>query len=65
LQHFIGIEFTGDQQHGIIRLVVHAIKRLQVFNSHFDIAAIAYRGIAVVMPVIGNALHAFLQDIAG
>ena len=66
LQHFIGIEFTGDQQHGIIRLVVHAIKRLQVFYLDvFDIAAITYRRIAIVVPVVGHALHALLQDIAG
>ena len=53
------IEFAGDQQHGIIRLIVGAVERLQIPDLDvLDVAAIADRGAAVAVPIVGHALHA-------
>ena len=66
LQHFCLIKFTGHHQHGVIWLVVLMIKRLEVFNFDvFDIATVTNGGIAIVMPVVSNALQTLHENAAG
>ncbi len=59
------IQLARDDDHRIVRLIVLAIERLQILNRHpFDIATIANRRLAVIVPLIGRrhdplAEHAF------
>ncbi len=57
------VEFTGDQQHRVVWLIVGFIKGLQVFYLDvFDIAAVADGRLAVVMPIVCHSLQALDQN---
>ncbi len=61
----IGIEFAGNQQDGVVRLVVHVVEALQVLDADiFDIAAVADRRAAVAVPVISDALQPLEQHVS-
>jgi hypothetical protein len=65
-QCLLQVELARHQQHRIVGLVVHAIEGLQVGDVDvLDVRAVADGGIAVVVPVVGHALQALDQHIAG
>src|SRR5262245_43372376 len=50
------IELPGDDDYGVVRLVVLAVTGLQVFDGHaVDVTAVAEGGLAVVVPGIGRS----------
>ena len=55
------VELARHDQHDVVRLVVLLVERLKVLDRHaLDVAAVADRGLAVVVPVVGhrfNSLH--------
>ena len=65
-QGFGHIELAGNDENCIVRLVILAVKGLQVFNAHvFDIAARTNGGLAVVVPVISRGRHVLPQCAPG
>ncbi len=62
-QGLIGFKLPTDQQRGIIGLVVRPIEFSQILDGNaLDIAAIANRRLAVVVPEIGGGQHAFAEN---
>ena len=52
----------GHDEHGVVRLVVLPVEGLQVFDGHaLDVAAVADRGLAVVVPVVGRGHDALAE----
>ena len=58
-----GLEAAGDDEHGVVRLVVLAVEGLQPVDGHvLDVGAGTDRGVAVVVPEVGRRRDAGLQD---
>jgi hypothetical protein len=65
-EHLLHVELTGDDQRRVVGLVVLAVEGLQARDVDvFDIAARAYRFVAVVVPVVHHRQRALQQDAAG
>ena len=65
IQRFGLLETAGDDQHNIIGLVKLFVESAQVFNRHpLDIAAIANRGFAIVVPFVRRGGDALAQNAA-
>ncbi len=63
-ERLVGIESAGDDQDGVVGLIVGAIESLQVADvDALDVGARAYRGLAVVVPIVGRCHHAFPQNV--
>ena len=63
LQRMIHLEITRDDEHGIVRLVVLLVERLEAFDRNaLDVALGADRGLAVVVPQIGRRLYPRHED---
>ena len=61
-----GVELSGDDEHGVVRLVVLAIERRQPIDRHaLDVGARADDGLAVVVPEVGRRDDALLEDVLG
>ena len=61
-QRFGFCEFAGDYQHNIIRLVKLFVESTQVIDRHsFNVAPIADRRLAVIMPIVRNSRDALAQ----
>ena len=59
-------KFTSHQQHGIVRLVVLAVKILKVFNFDvFNVGARANGVLAIVVPIKSSGGHALPEHHVG
>ena len=60
------VEFAGDDQHRVVRLVVMPVKRLQPFDGYvLDVRARAYGGAAVAVPDECGGGHALSEHAKG
>jgi hypothetical protein len=66
LQRFFGVEAACDHQHRVVGLVVAAVEVPQFWQRHsFDVAAVADRRLAVVVPFVSHRGHLLQQHHRG
>ncbi len=65
-QRRVHIELAGDDQHGVVRLVIQFVERLQPADVDvLDIRARADRHVSVVVPLVGSGQHLAEQHVGG
>ena len=63
-QGFRLIELAGDDEVGVVGLVVLLVEDGQVLDGHaFDVGAVTDDGLAVVVEVVGGGEDAFLENL--
>lgn len=66
LQGLFFIELPGHEQHGVVRLVILPVERLQPLDGDvFNVRPRANRRVAVVVPVVGHRMRALQQHPVG
>ncbi len=60
------VELAGDDEHGVVRLVILAVEGPEALDRDaLDVGAAAVDRLAVVVPLVGDGHHPLVQDVRG